>query len=727
MNLVTYFMPLEATTVSKEREKRFFKLLSKAKKIPVSGLREAYRAFTDAKKAEIKEASKPATLSPSDYINFFDDMLNKEQSEFENELELDAFISENKLKIAIVKRAFKSHKEKRISDIKQERYSGLPEILQRHFDLDVPPVIQGKYIYESGMLGYDDDKGTDKLCAMFVPKAQIEIVHEGEAKTYLRLAMKTRTGIREILHPMSTFVKADRFAKVFGNNKVYLDKPRIGKTMTYLADYLANNPDLILDQKGVKRTGWVDDTFYIPQREQGAIWLNKALEKNYTIKGERSTQLELLEEMGKGKVFITALGAFTASLFDLVPTDLNFIIHLGGRTGLGKSFAGKAGLSFYCEPFDSGQKWNTTLARVESYLSENYGVVTLVDDIEDADNVDKAISVSYMFADRKGKGRNRIDEEGDMVTREILSFKGVMISTGEKSWLDVVAQSKRGNDPIGSVRRVLDVPARGIWDGVDKRKVGRLMHSAHGILGVDFLDYLEKNRDRVLDLFDSSVELFSDIVEVGETINTRFGLMTTALRILKEMNFIDETIYTRQFKYLRELAKKSASEFNNAKDIFSKFKDEFVSYLSSDRESYVHLNASGGVVFVGRNPKIFGRINIENDLVEISVPVFNKWCQDQKFPPKEVITELLTRDMLKYNPDSKEQNKRKAKQVKHIGTTNVWSYCIKGLFSPDEVDITFLNPDKEKETRTNEDIQRAIDDMNEQLYGDRHDQQVFPI
>ena len=238
---------------------------------------------------------------------------------------------------------------------KQVRHSAFTKYISKTFNLDYIPEVEKGYNQDNNILIYKQKDSTFRLCNLFIPVSKIRSEIEGEQRTHLKLHMKYEGKTVEIVESSRKLTKADKLNDIFGDHGFLIDNTRAAQICKFISDYLLENQSKIQDEYGRSQTGWHDGTFYLPNREnQNVVWLEEKIKRSYVTKGTYKAQVELLQELSKGKVLIPMLGAFASPLYGVVDDVKNFFIHLGGLTGEGKSIAVETALSLFCSPVNMG-------------------------------------------------------------------------------------------------------------------------------------------------------------------------------------------------------------------------------------------------------------------------------------------------------------------------------------------------------------------------------------
>lgn len=601
--------------------------------------------------------------------------------------------------LTAIKADFKDFEDAKRRDEELKKQDRFPLLLKDLFELDFKPNIDPCFTDFGGFLSHNDGKTELQLCNLFAPVSKIQSEINGKAKTHLRLKMMYKNKTVEIVESSRDLIKNERLANVFSDYGFIVDSTRANRITKYIADYTLANQDSIKNEMGRLQTGWSQGTFYIPQREQNVIWLESNLTKAYQSQGSFESQLELLQELAKGKVFINVLGAFASCLYGLINENsmMNFFIHNGGLTEGGKSLAVKCALSFFGKPSKMGNTWNATINGLETYWEQNYSMPTWVDETELSPNLDHIINSCYAFSDGHGKVRAMV-KDGEVAQRETKIFRGICFTTGEKSFAEIQNTAHARVKPRGITRRVLDLNVTDLWHGVDQDKAKNLLDDNFGILGIDYIEFLEDNFQNIKEEFDYQVSYFKSFAE-GEK-RKQLAILKLALEIIYQMGLISQYAYNIQIANLIELARVEAEKVEMIKDIKSEFKEKFTEYIFANRENFDFVTAYSSSGIIHTKTPFMGRVNLEKNNIVVFKNEFKKWCYDNNFVADQI---LETLEKSKNLSISKGREKYKDKMARFDSTDakrTVWCYEFERLFSTDIETVYETQKEQEDQTKS---------------------------
>jgi len=655
--------------------------ISKSKKIDIEVLTENYHEYL--KNIAIDE--------------HFEIMYNYFRTETVREFYIKKLAVLTDSTLRAIKADYKTFSKVKDSAKKREADKQFPLLLQETFDLGYTPFLSSAYKDEHNILSFVTEHEAIRLCNIFVPTSKIISEINGKSKTHIKLLMRYKNQNVEIIESSRELTKSERLSNVFGDYGFIIDSPRASKISKYIADFMLDNQYKIKDEVGRLQTGWNKGVFFLPQREQDVVWLESDLKKAYIQKGTYNNQLLLLKELAKGKVFINVLGAFASTLFGIV-NPMNFFIHNGGLTEGGKSLAVKCALSFFGKPSRMGNNWNATLNGLETYWEQNHSLPMWIDEMEVSSKVENIIEAVYEFTDGHGKTR-AYSADGEVKKRETKEFKGICFTTGEKSFSEVQNLAKDRAKPRGVTRRVLDLNIKELWTNVDLEKVKNLLDANYGILGVNFIEYLELNSKAIKDDYSNQISFFNGLVD-GEKSN-QFGILKLTLEIMKRMDLVTEHEYDIQLANLKYFAKIESSNMKIIKDTYTEFKERYTEFIMANREhfDFVSTFSTVGENLHSKTP-FYGKINLEKNTISVFKNEFQKWCGDNNFVKDQVLETLYEKKSLNVN---KGRENYKDVAVRFDKTIKVYQFT--NLFE-DEVEIIYenLKPKEEKEVIIDENI-----------------------
>ena len=497
----------------------------------------------------------------------------------------------------------------------------------------------GYYIADDGYLAYENDKSFFLLTRFFFPYEKIIAKDRAFFKFADIRGQKYVASGRDI-------IKADKLANFFADRGEIFDNKKANLVVGYISEFLRINEYVIKITKGVVETGWQEDgNFCLPQLYKNVKWLDNLPHSNiiprFKTKGDVQKQKELLKELSKGKIFIVILFALSTTLVKLIDNvKLNYICHIGGLTGEGKSFAVKTAISLFGEPDVSiyGKNWNATVNGLETYWETMKDVPAWVDELENTKNLNDVIQACYSFSE--GTGRTRAyTKDGEVLNREIKTFRGGMFTTGEKGFDEIINNTAGRNKPLGLNRRVLDLNVRELWKGVDKRKVGNIIDKNFGLFVIEWIRYVSNSKKLINEIYDYYADELKDIEISGK--EKLYYLLLTTLAILQNMEIINEEEYSRQYNNIIQIAREDMYKFDEIKNIAKSFISFLQDFIIKNKNKFLGIGDDENV------REVFGLV--ENKRVYLLKSVFDEMCIAKGFVKKQVLEDLKKKNRLEYN------------------------------------------------------------------------------
>jgi len=664
---ITYFSMIFKKVLSEEFVNAYLKRVSKLKKQRIATVKKEYKSYLKNLSLEthfkiifkealpeasirlhLKNISELQKLETSIVLDKFEDYLrvlpldshfevveNKITSQVIKEQYFQKLVSLTGTNLRAIQKDFKSFVAQKQASQSQDDYKKLPLLLDRTFELGYTPYISYQYSESHNILSYDTEHESINLCNLFVPVSKITSEINGKKKTHLKILMRYMNKNVEIIESTRDLIKTDRLANTFGDYGFIIDNPRASKMAKFIADYTLDNQYKIKHEIGRLQTGWNDNIFYMPQRTQDVVWLESSLRRAYVEYGTYDNQLTLLKELSKGKVFINVLGAFASSLYGIL-NPMNFFIHNGGITEGGKSLAVKCALSFFGKPSSMGNNWNTTLNGLETYWEQNHSMPMWIDEMEVSSRIENIIEAVYVFSDGHGKLRAYAKDE-EVRQRETKTFKGICFTTGEKSFVEIQNMANNRSKPRGITGRVLDLNIKDLWENIDMELVKDLLDNNHGILGVEFIKYLEQNAQAIKEDYKNQTSFFNGIVSGRKA--DQFGLLKLVLEIMYRMKLIDTYQYDIQVANLKHFAKLESEKLTIIKDTFTEFKEAYTEFVLSNSEYFDFVNDLGYIDVHTKTP-FYGKVDLQANTVSVFKKLFQNWCIEHNFVKDQVLETL---------------------------------------------------------------------------------------
>lgn len=214
-------------------------------------------------------------------------------------------------------------------------------------------------------------------------------------------------------------------------------------------------------------------------------------------------------------------------------TFAGIIFSFTGQSSTGKSTAAALAVSVAGNPNKGSEtlfrSWNATRNALESYLSNNYGVPLVFDELSSATFKD---TTGLLYSIAEGQGRQRSNVHGEVKTPK--NWGTSVISTSEYSIFTDSAQ----ND--GLRVRTIEINEQFTTDATNSDNIKKAVAQNYGHVLPFVADYLIKRENEVIQWFKDEHHWFKDKLK-DETNNTgkrmikRYATITTSAKILSRV------------------------------------------------------------------------------------------------------------------------------------------------------------------------------------------------
>jgi hypothetical protein len=297
----------------------------------------------------------------------------------------------------------------------------------------------------------------------------------------------------------------------------------------------------------------------------------------------------------------------------------NHSTHLSGSSGKGKTLSVQMALSLFGNPKEYKSNFSQTLVGAEMYLSENYDMPCFIDETESAKRVDDVIDTFYMFANKNGKARGTMSGN-EVIARDIVDFRGHLLTSGEKNLETILEQSFSENLKNGVIRRVIDYEVGNDYYGKNYNhsevmELKRKAFNNYGLFVDEWISILSKNKKQLNQDFMKISEKLDKNLADKELIYYAFVLV---LKILFDNNYISKEAYIYQYNILLKMLDEEVEKRKNVKSpellFFEKFKEyiamnktmfgqgdfttnkQLGEYSSDKKELYITKSGFGGIL-----------------------------------------------------------------------------------------------------------------------------------
>lgn len=281
------------------------------------------------------------------------------------------------------------------------------------------------------------------------------------------------------------------------------------------------------------------DTIYTSKQYDQLASLDPIVDSTYLLepKGTFKDWLNMYINEVKGHLLLELAVVFGISA--LVTSFLKYkreiefagiIFSFTGQSSTGKSTAAALAVSVAGNPTKGNQtlfrSWNATRNALEGYLSNNFGIPIVFDELSSATFKD---TTGLLYSIAEGQGRQRSNVHGEVKTPK--NWGTSVISTSEYSIFTDSAQ----ND--GLRVRTIEINEQFTTNATNADNIKKAVALNHGHVLPLVAQYLINREDEVIQWFYKEVDWFEDKLN-SETNNTgirmfkRYAVITTSAKIL---------------------------------------------------------------------------------------------------------------------------------------------------------------------------------------------------
>jgi hypothetical protein len=325
---------------------------------------------------------------------------------------------------------------------------------------------------DGGLYHIGDDGPVEVICVPLWIKRRLRTVIEKEEK--IELVYKRDGDWHSIIagRSVASFTEglkilSDRGLPVTGSNQKAV--------VAYLTAFEALNRDKIPLEQTVTKAGWIGSSLFYPGHsadisytpEHGAPVTEAAFGTNGSLDDWRATIGEVCRSWPLARLQIAA--SFASPL--LQPTGhRNFVVHLHGDSGSGKSATLMAAMSIWGAPSALVGNFNTTAVGLEHRLSLTNGLPVALNERQHANR--KVDDLIYMAGE--GVGRTRGAKAGGL--RSMQTWQMIMLTNGEEPLVSDRA-------PEGARTRTIEIEGSPIDDDALASSIYDVTAANHGHAG----------------------------------------------------------------------------------------------------------------------------------------------------------------------------------------------------------------------------------------------------
>ncbi|HCD1913018.1 TPA: DUF927 domain-containing protein [Staphylococcus aureus] len=296
------------------------------------------------------------------------------------------------------------------------------------------------------------------------------------------------------------------------------------------------------------------------------------------------------------------------------------IFSFTGQSSTGKSTAASLAVSVAGNPTKGNEtlfrSWNATRNALEGYLSNNYGIPIVFDELSSATFRD---TTGLLYSITEGQGRQRSNVHGEVKTPK--NWGTSVISTSEYSIFNDSAQ----ND--GLRVRTIEINERFTKDATNSDNIKKTVALNYGHVLPLVAKYLINREDEVIQWFKEEHDWFNESLK-DETNNTgirmfkRYAVITTSVKILGRVLSTDIDIANIR-DYFIDYHTHTVSE----RSLADKAIDVIIQFVAQNRGKF---SDEGALKNMFEN---YGLISLKDDHIEVKMiaNVFKQMLNNHQF------------------------------------------------------------------------------------------------
>ncbi|HDF7342853.1 TPA: DUF927 domain-containing protein [Staphylococcus aureus] len=312
------------------------------------------------------------------------------------------------------------------------------------------------------------------------------------------------------------------------------------------------------------------------------------------------------------------------------------IFSFTGQSSTGKSTAASLAVSVAGNPTKGNEtlfrSWNATRNALEGYLSNNYGIPIVFDELSSATFRD---TTGLLYSITEGQGRQRSNVHGEVKTPK--NWGTSVISTSEYSIFNDSAQ----ND--GLRVRTIEINERFTKDATNSDNIKKTVALNYGHVLPLVAKYLINREDEVIQWFKEEHDWFNESLK-DETNNTgirmfkRYAVITTSAKILGRVLSTDIDIANIR-DYFIDYHTHTVSE----RSLADKAIDVIIQFVAQNRGKF---SDEGALKNMFEN---YGLISLKDDHIEVKMiaNVFKQMLNNHQFQDvNNVVNALRDKDFI---------------------------------------------------------------------------------
>ena len=298
--------------------------------------------------------------------------------------------------------------------------------------------------------------------------------------------------------PAENIADSRALAKVLSSNGIQVDSKMASRLSTYCAGMLNDpeNVDRIPRKFYYKKTGWNKDftNFVYPTNDDGDFPMqngNFGFETAFESKGDAKTQTDLLVTT----IFENFTSRQTIGAFAVAPAirpllgenAQNFLVHLHGTSGSGKTAICLVGAGIYGNPSELKGSFASTPKYIIERAHAFNDLPCYIDELQAMQVFRRDHFDTFLYTLEQGNNPGRLNK--DAQAKKVSRSHYMFISTGEQPI--TTAQANQG-----AINRVLQLDGKNICPAALATKIYETSAEHYGHLGLPIIRWLKKAENR---------------------------------------------------------------------------------------------------------------------------------------------------------------------------------------------------------------------------------------
>ena len=271
------------------------------------------------------------------------------------------------------------------------------------------------------------------------------------------------------------------------------------KTMCqYFGNFIGINSKIIPAENLYTQGGWIDEscTEFIYPADKKVLGNNFDYDAAFKICGDKDKFTSLLTEALKSSYVacLVAGVALAAPLVKVVGVS-NKQLHLGCRSGNGKTALVKLVLAIYGNPKYLMAKFNGTANALESFSVALNDFPSAIDELQSINKIQRDCIDEIIYNFENGSIRRRLKKDGTL--QPFKYFSGCRITTGEQP-----LTTEFSNE--GAKKRCVEINESNILREDLAIEIHRFTSKNFGFYGRDWIEYIKNHDQEIIKVYDET-------------------------------------------------------------------------------------------------------------------------------------------------------------------------------------------------------------------------------